>query len=73
VHDPLVEGRIAAITGDMRRRQSAFVERAGKQDKRLGLPHFPTTTIGLWAQGNRSGRKIPVPMLASARIPCAQA
>jgi 5-methyltetrahydropteroyltriglutamate--homocysteine methyltransferase len=50
VHDPLVEGRIAAITGDMRRRQSAFVERAGKQDKRLGLPHFPTTTIGSFPQ-----------------------
>ncbi|MBN9078454.1 MAG: 5-methyltetrahydropteroyltriglutamate--homocysteine S-methyltransferase [Rhizobiales bacterium 65-79] len=50
VHDPLVEGRIASVTNDMRRRQGTFAERARKQHQRLELPLFPTTTIGSFPQ-----------------------
>lgn len=50
VHDPLVEGRIADINGAMKQRQSAFAERSRVQARTLGLPPFPTTTIGSFPQ-----------------------
>lgn len=50
VHDPLVEGRIADINGDMKQRKSAFAERSRVQASTLGLPPFPTTTIGSFPQ-----------------------
>ncbi|MDX8503125.1 5-methyltetrahydropteroyltriglutamate--homocysteine S-methyltransferase [Mesorhizobium sp. VK4C] len=50
VHDPLVEGRIADINGAMKRRKSAFAERSRVQARTLGLPPFPTTTIGSFPQ-----------------------
>ncbi|MDX8449860.1 5-methyltetrahydropteroyltriglutamate--homocysteine S-methyltransferase [Mesorhizobium captivum] len=50
VHDPLVEGRIADINGAMKQRKSAFAERSRVQARTLGLPPFPTTTIGSFPQ-----------------------
>lgn len=50
VHDPLVEGRIADINGAMKQRRSAFAERSRVQAGTLGLPPFPTTTIGSFPQ-----------------------
>ena len=50
VHDPLVEGRLAGITPDMARRRGDFAQRHLAQSKRLGLPAFPTTTIGSFPQ-----------------------
>ena len=46
IHDPVVRDRIAAITPAMARRQSGFEVRHRLQHERLGLPAFPTTTIG---------------------------
>ncbi|MET3660428.1 5-methyltetrahydropteroyltriglutamate--homocysteine S-methyltransferase [Aquamicrobium ahrensii] len=50
VHDPLVEGRLAAVDDAMARRKSAFAERRRKQGEKLNLPSFPTTTIGSFPQ-----------------------
>jgi 5-methyltetrahydropteroyltriglutamate--homocysteine methyltransferase len=50
VHDPLVEGRLAALDDAMARRNSAFAERRRKQGEKLNLPSFPTTTIGSFPQ-----------------------
>ena len=50
VHDPLVEGRARAVTAAMKARESAFGKRAASQRQRLGLPAFPTTTIGSFPQ-----------------------
>ncbi|MER9235427.1 5-methyltetrahydropteroyltriglutamate--homocysteine S-methyltransferase [Mesorhizobium sp. M0622] len=50
IHDPLVEGRIASIDDSMKRRESAFAERSRVQAGTLGLPPFPTTTIGSFPQ-----------------------
>ena len=50
VHDPLVEGRIAGIGAAMKTRQSDFATRSKVQHERLGLPAFPTTTIGSFPQ-----------------------
>lgn len=50
VHDPLVEGRVDAVTSDMKRRKSGFSMRRAVQQPRLGLPRFPTTTIGSFPQ-----------------------
>ncbi len=50
VHDPLVEGRTAGIASDMERRKSGFSMRRSLQRPRLGLPPFPTTTIGSFPQ-----------------------
>ncbi|MET3524744.1 5-methyltetrahydropteroyltriglutamate--homocysteine S-methyltransferase [Mesorhizobium abyssinicae] len=50
VHDPLVEGRIADINGAMKQRKSAFADRSKVQASTLGLPPFPTTTIGSFPQ-----------------------
>lgn len=50
VHDPLVEGRIADVNDSMKQRKSAFAERSRVQARTLGLPPFPTTTIGSFPQ-----------------------
>jgi 5-methyltetrahydropteroyltriglutamate--homocysteine methyltransferase len=50
VHNPAVAGRTAAITREMMKRTSGFATRAALQHKRLGLPAFPTTTIGSFPQ-----------------------
>ena len=50
VHDPLVEGRLAAVTEAMKRRNSGFAARSRVQHEKLGLPAFPTTTIGSFPQ-----------------------
>lgn len=50
IHDPLVEGRIASIDDSMKQRESAFAERSRVQAGTLGLPPFPTTTIGSFPQ-----------------------
>mgnify|MGYP000846056826 FL=1 len=50
VHNPAVTGRTAAITREMTKRTSGFSTRAALQHKRLGLPAFPTTTIGSFPQ-----------------------
>ncbi|HEV2503595.1 MAG TPA: 5-methyltetrahydropteroyltriglutamate--homocysteine S-methyltransferase [Mesorhizobium sp.] len=50
VHDPLVEGRLAGVGDAMKRRQADFGERRHRQDRKLGLPAFPTTTIGSFPQ-----------------------
>jgi 5-methyltetrahydropteroyltriglutamate--homocysteine methyltransferase len=48
--NPEVRARVAAASDEMRRRASAFPERAKKQRARFGLPAFPTTTIGSFPQ-----------------------
>jgi 5-methyltetrahydropteroyltriglutamate--homocysteine methyltransferase len=53
VHDPLVEGRIAGIDDSMKQRKNAFAVRSRVQARRLGLPPFPTTTIGSFPQTPR--------------------
>jgi 5-methyltetrahydropteroyltriglutamate--homocysteine methyltransferase len=50
IHNPAVATRIAAVTPDMRDRQSSYSERAKKQAEVLELPLFPTTTIGSFPQ-----------------------
>ncbi len=50
VHDALVGRRMASVTPDMMRRESAFASRQAAQEDRLGLPPFPTTTIGSFPQ-----------------------
>ena len=44
--DDAVRKRVAAITPDMLERKSPFAVRKEIQAKQLGLPKFPTTTIG---------------------------
>ncbi|MEP7453685.1 5-methyltetrahydropteroyltriglutamate--homocysteine S-methyltransferase [Phyllobacterium sp. SB3] len=50
VHDPLVEGRIAGIGDALKKRKSLFWQRQKLQGDKLGLPAFPTTTIGSFPQ-----------------------
>lgn len=50
VHDPLVHGRVVGIDGVMKQRKSAFAKRSRVQADTLGLPPFPTTTIGSFPQ-----------------------
>jgi 5-methyltetrahydropteroyltriglutamate--homocysteine methyltransferase len=50
IHDAKVAARIGGIDDAMRRRASAFAERAGVQHERFNLPAFPTTTIGSFPQ-----------------------
>ncbi|MEW5424997.1 5-methyltetrahydropteroyltriglutamate--homocysteine S-methyltransferase [Amorphus sp. 3PC139-8] len=50
VHDRAVAARAAAVTPDMARRARPFAERRKKQQASLGLPSFPTTTIGSFPQ-----------------------
>ncbi len=50
VHDDAVRERAAKIEDAMKTRKSAFAERQALQNARLGLPAFPTTTIGSFPQ-----------------------
>ena len=50
VHRPAVAARIAGINGDASQRQSSYEARRAQQDARLGLPAYPTTTIGSFPQ-----------------------
>ena len=50
IHDAAVAKRLAGIDDTMRRRGSAFAQRAGVQHQRFNLPPFPTTTIGSFPQ-----------------------
>jgi 5-methyltetrahydropteroyltriglutamate--homocysteine methyltransferase len=50
IHDAKVAARISGIDDAVRRRSSAFAERAGVQHERFNLPAFPTTTIGSFPQ-----------------------
>ncbi|TFY58410.1 hypothetical protein EVJ58_g6429 [Rhodofomes roseus] len=48
--DDAVRKRVASITPDMLERKSPFAVRKQLQEKNLGLPKFPTTTIGSFPQ-----------------------
>ncbi|MBK1701182.1 5-methyltetrahydropteroyltriglutamate--homocysteine S-methyltransferase [Thiococcus pfennigii] len=50
VHNPDVKAAIARIDAQLGQRQRPYAERAAKQAERLGLPSFPTTTIGSFPQ-----------------------
>lgn len=50
IHNANVAGRMAAIDDSMRRRRSAFTQRADVQRVAFALPMFPTTTIGSFPQ-----------------------
>ena len=50
IHDHAVKQRAASVTGADYKRFSAYPERAQKQHAKLGLPAFPTTTIGSFPQ-----------------------
>jgi 5-methyltetrahydropteroyltriglutamate--homocysteine methyltransferase len=50
IHDKTIQARLAAITPEMVRRRSAFPARRQAQRACLGLPPFPTTTIGSFPQ-----------------------
>eukprot|EP01132_Coremiostelium_polycephalum_P004455 gene4455-5555_t len=49
IHDAAVKRRLQAVTAELSRRQSPYPARREKQ-KSLGLPDFPTTTIGSFPQ-----------------------
>jgi 5-methyltetrahydropteroyltriglutamate--homocysteine methyltransferase len=48
--NPDIRERVAGLTDDDARRSSSFAERRASQRQRLGLPLFPTTTIGSYPQ-----------------------
>jgi 5-methyltetrahydropteroyltriglutamate--homocysteine methyltransferase len=50
VNNPAVKAAIAKIDAALGKRQSAYEQRAKKQAAILGLPAFPTTTIGSFPQ-----------------------
>ena len=50
VHDAQVQQALAQATPALEQRHSAYAVRAPLQAKRLGLPAFPTTTIGSFPQ-----------------------
>jgi len=50
IHRPEVKARAAAIVAADSQRQSPFAERRLRQHAALGLPSFPTTTIGSFPQ-----------------------
>lgn len=50
IHKPEVAARLAAIRPQDSQRQSPFEQRIARQRERLGLPAFPTTTIGSFPQ-----------------------
>lgn len=50
VNNPSVRARTEQITPGFGQRQSPYPERIAAQQKRLGLPRFPTTTIGSFPQ-----------------------
>ncbi|MFZ5432820.1 MAG: 5-methyltetrahydropteroyltriglutamate--homocysteine S-methyltransferase [Calditrichota bacterium] len=50
IHNPQVKERVRSVTPDLLNRQSVFAARKQAQQKILGLPPFPTTTIGSFPQ-----------------------
>ncbi|WP_035607523.1 5-methyltetrahydropteroyltriglutamate--homocysteine S-methyltransferase [Haloferula sp. BvORR071] len=50
IHNPTVKGRLLGVTEADGRRASAFPVRQKAQSEKLGLPLFPTTTIGSFPQ-----------------------
>ncbi len=50
IHDPQVKARAQAVTAADLRRRSAYPARHQAQAARLGLPAFPTTSIGSFPQ-----------------------
>jgi len=50
IHDAGVKARVARVADDNLRRASPYADRAASQQARLGLPVFPTTTIGSFPQ-----------------------
>ncbi|MBI3851489.1 MAG: 5-methyltetrahydropteroyltriglutamate--homocysteine S-methyltransferase [Verrucomicrobia bacterium] len=58
IHDAVVRLRTEAVSPGDLQRQNAFTTRQPKQQARLNLPAFPTTTIGSFPQteGVRAGR-----------------
>ncbi|MCW5557355.1 MAG: 5-methyltetrahydropteroyltriglutamate--homocysteine S-methyltransferase [Verrucomicrobiae bacterium] len=50
--DPAVRQRMASLDPSQFRRSSPFADRQKAQRRRLGLPLFPTTTIGSFPQTN---------------------
>jgi 5-methyltetrahydropteroyltriglutamate--homocysteine methyltransferase len=50
VRDEAVRARVAAVTPAHRERRSAYERRREAQQRRLGLPLLPTTTIGSYPQ-----------------------
>jgi 5-methyltetrahydropteroyltriglutamate--homocysteine methyltransferase len=50
VHQAAVKAAVDSINADLGRRRSPYPERAPRQHARLGLPLFPTTTIGSFPQ-----------------------
>ncbi len=50
IHKPAVQARLAAIKPADSQRQSAFEQRIAQQRAGLGLPAYPTTTIGSFPQ-----------------------
>jgi 5-methyltetrahydropteroyltriglutamate--homocysteine methyltransferase len=50
IHDQAVATRLAQVTATMAQRHAAFPERRKQQAGQLGLPAFPTTTIGSFPQ-----------------------
>jgi 5-methyltetrahydropteroyltriglutamate--homocysteine methyltransferase len=51
--DPAVRRRVAGVETQMARRQNPYTVRRERQDRRLGLPPLPTTTIGSFPQTAR--------------------
>ncbi len=50
IHNPVVKARLAAVTAADSQRVSSFSRRQQLQHEKLGLPLFPTTTIGSFPQ-----------------------
>src|SRR5262249_49720838 len=50
IHDATVAARLSRVTPEMARRTFPFAERRRRQHAQLGLPPFPTTTIGSFPQ-----------------------
>jgi len=50
VHNPAVRAAVARIVSALGQRLSPFPARAARQQERLNLPRFPTTTIGSFPQ-----------------------
>ncbi|KAJ3314664.1 methionine-synthesizing 5- methyltetrahydropteroyltriglutamate--homocysteine methyltransferase [Boothiomyces sp. JEL0838] len=50
IHNPQVQAELKAIVPENFRRQSKFEVRAQKQQQKLNLPLYPTTTVGSFPQ-----------------------
>jgi 5-methyltetrahydropteroyltriglutamate--homocysteine methyltransferase len=65
IHNPEIKANLAAVSASMLQRKSPHNERRTLQQRQLGLPLFPTTTIGSFPQtaevraaraGSKSGK-----------------